>query len=393
MNLYDRVIENLKVRRQKVLRGEINCIPSPFLRFRSEFPGVEQGCYYLISAGTKAGKTQLANYLFVYNTIMYAIDHKDIIKPKIFYYNFEENQEEITLRFMSYLLFTLDGIRISPTDLKSTDKDKPVSIEILKLLNSDKYKRILDYYEEIVTFHNSDNPTGIYRTIMNYAKNNGIIHKKPYKYRDELGEEQEGQKFDYYTPNNPNEYVMIIIDHISICNIERGFSLRETINKLSEYLIMFRNRYNYIPVVLQQQSQETLNLEAFKSNKIRPTMSGLADSKGTGKDCTIMMGITSPFSHDIKEYLGYDISKLKSHFRCLEIVLNRKGQSNGICPLYIDGAINYFSELPRPDNQKELEKIYNYINNIEKRVKPTLIHFLIKLIKTKNYDSTTNREE
>lgn len=284
MNLYDRVIENLKERRQKVLRGEINCIPSPFIRFRSEFPGVEQGCYYLISAGTKAGKTQLANYLFVYNTIMYAIDHKDIIKPKIFYYNFEENQEEITLRFMSYLLFTLDGIRISPTDLKSTDKDKPVSVEVLKLLNSDKYKRILDYYEEVVTFHNSDNPTGIYRTVMNYAKNNGTIHKKPYKYRDELGEEQEGQKFDYYTPNNPNEYVMIIIDHISICNIERGFSLRETINKLSEYLIMFRNRYNYIPIVLQQQSQETLNLEAFKSNKIRPTMSGLADSKGTGKD-------------------------------------------------------------------------------------------------------------
>lgn len=106
-----------------------------------------------------------------------------------------------------------------------------------------------------------------------------------------------------------------------------------------------------------------------------------------------MMGITSPFSHDIKEYLGYDISKLKSHFRCLEIVLNRKGQSNGICPLYTDGAINYFSELPRPDNQRELEKIYNYINNIEKRVKPTLIHFLIKLIKTKNYDSTTNREK
>ena len=61
-------------------------------------------------------------------------------------------------------------------------------------------------------------------------------------------------------------------------------SLRETINKYSEYMMIARNNYHYIPVCVQQQSYETTNLEAYKSNKIRPTMAGLSDSKYTAKD-------------------------------------------------------------------------------------------------------------
>ena len=50
--LVSRVLKTLKERRENVLRGEINCIPSPFTRFRSEFAGIEQGRYYLVSGIT-----------------------------------------------------------------------------------------------------------------------------------------------------------------------------------------------------------------------------------------------------------------------------------------------------------------------------------------------------
>lgn len=59
--------------------------------------------------------------------------------------------------------------------------------------------------------------------------------------------------------------------------------LRNSIKKLSEYLKIVRNKYNYIPVVVQQQNSETLSLEAFKANKIRPTQKGLADSQDLPK--------------------------------------------------------------------------------------------------------------
>ena len=55
MNLIERVITQLKERRERVLNGEVNCIPSTFSRFREDFVGIEQGRYYLISAHQKAG--------------------------------------------------------------------------------------------------------------------------------------------------------------------------------------------------------------------------------------------------------------------------------------------------------------------------------------------------
>ena len=125
-SLRERVIAGLEERRERILNGDINCIPLPFKRFQSELPGIEQGKYYLISGATKASKTQLTNYIFMYNTILYSYYNQGIIQPKIFYYNLEETAEAITLRFMSYLLYTLSDKRISPTDLNSTNADNPL---------------------------------------------------------------------------------------------------------------------------------------------------------------------------------------------------------------------------------------------------------------------------
>lgn len=80
-----------------------------------------------------------------------------------------------------------------------------------------------------------------------------------------------------------------------------------------------------------------------------------------------MLGITNPYSFEIPEYLGYNIQKLKGNARFLEVVLNRNGQSNGICPLYFDGATNFFSELPLPSDVTGLDKVYKYMDSLKKR--------------------------
>ena len=162
MSLTDRILETLDNRRKRILEGDINCIPSPFRRLSNSFPGIEQAKYYLISGGPKAAKTQLTNYLFVYTPILYAFEHSEQLRVKIFYFSLEETPENITLRFMSYLLYTLSGkqIRISPMDLKSTNADKILDEEILNILKSDEYQKILKFYEDNVLFMSARNPTG-----------------------------------------------------------------------------------------------------------------------------------------------------------------------------------------------------------------------------------------
>lgn len=54
MELTQRVIKDITEKRQRILDGKINCIPSPFVNFRNDFPGIEQGKYYLISGASKS---------------------------------------------------------------------------------------------------------------------------------------------------------------------------------------------------------------------------------------------------------------------------------------------------------------------------------------------------
>jgi len=130
-------------------------------------------------------------------------------------------------------------------------------------------------------------------------------------------------------------------------------------------LIQLRNKYNYIPVVVQQQSTEISNLEAFKANKIRPTVASLSDSKYTGKDANVMLGLSNPYAFEMNSYAGYDLTRLKGNARFLEVVINRDGESNGMIGLYFDGAVNYYEELPPPRTQEYnilVERVVNRRN-------------------------------
>ena len=223
----------------------------------------------------------------------------------------------------------------------------------------------------------------IYKQVRSYAEKNGVTHRKQINIvNKETGDTEVREVFDYYEPNDPKEYVIILTDHVSLLNPESGMDLRESINRFSEYMVMFRNRYNYIPVVIQQQNTETMGLDAFKAGKVRPTITGLGDSKYTGRDCSVMLGITNPYSHEINNYLGYDISKFKGNIRFLEVVLNREGQSNGIVALYFDGKTCTFKELPPPNDREALEKIYNYLDKI--RSKPNKVFMFINKMFKKN---------
>lgn len=377
LELLNKIKSNLVEKKERIERGGINCIPFPFERFRRFFPGIQQGRLFVVTGATKSSKTQLTNYLFIYNTVLYNYNHPNVIKAKVFFFPLEETKEQISLRFAAFLInyITKGKERISPADLESTDERKPVQQKYLDLMDTKEFKDIWSIYEETIIFCELRHPTGIYKTMVSYAQNNGIIHKKEVVRieEDSWGNKQEikDEVFDYYEPNNPDEYVIVVVDHVGLLKVEKELgTLKSTIERLSEYFILLRNRYKYIPVIVQQQNTETTNLTAFKEGKIRPTKDGLKDSKRTGEDCNVLIGITNPDSFDLPDYKGYPIrNNLGSHFRLLEIVLNRNGEANTLCPLYFDGAINRFEELPSVDNKVALDKCINYVKQLEAKEK------------------------
>jgi hypothetical protein len=370
MSLKERVLGNLKRRRDKLLSGGINSIPSPFLRFSDDFIGIEQKKYYVITSSTKGAKTQFASYVFVFQSLLYAYHNPDKLRLKIFYYPLEETPDDVLTRFMSFILYTLSGgnIRIAPTDLESTKNDRPVGDEIFNLLESEEYSRIIDFFEEHVIFSTSTNPTGVYNECKKYAEEHGTVHKKKQKIRDEFtGETKEIDAFDYYEQEDPDEYRLIFYDHVSLTSSERGLSLKQSVDKLSEYFVLLRNRYGYSPVVIQQQAFSGESLDAYKEQKLRPTIANLADSKYTSRDANVVLGLFSPFKYELPDYKGYDITILKDNVRFLEVLVNRGGSPGGLVALYFDGAVCSFNELPRPKEKEALKQIYDFLITTRER--------------------------
>ena len=361
-SLKDRVIQDLNERRERVLSGKINSIPSPFKRFRCAFPGIEQGKYYLITGGTKSAKTQFSSFLFVYNSLLYAYKNPDKARVKIFYYNLEESKEDIMLRFMCYILYTQSGfdIKISPTQLKSVSINAVADKSVLNLLESDEYKDILAFFEEHIIFGDSANPTGIFLEVKKYLDEHGTVHKKKAMIKDEFGRPLEIEKFDYYESDDPDEYRILFIDHISLISTEKDYTLKKSMDKLSEYCVQLRNRYKITPVIIQQQSFDSESLGAFQAKRTKPTLATMSDSRYLSRDSNIALGIFSPFRMELTEYASYDISVLKDHARFVEILIDRSGSPGSVLPLYFDGAVNYFAELPNPRTQeRELGILYD----------------------------------
>ena len=285
-SLTKKTLAEMEERRQRITNGGVNCIPSPFRRFSDDFCGIEQDTYYCLTSFTKGGKSMLCSYVFIYRSIMYAYFAKEQIDFKIIYFPLEETKERIMQRFMSWLLYkdSRGSIRVSPKELRSTTA--ALDEDIMDKLREEKLQDILKYFEEHVIFPTeSPNPTGIYKFCKQYAEENGTVHKKTVKIKDEFGVPQEVEVFDYYEQKNPNEYRMIIIDTVNLIDTERGMTLKQSIDKLSEYCAKYlRNRYHYSPILIQQQAFESEGNESFKLGRVRPSVAGLGDSKYVSRD-------------------------------------------------------------------------------------------------------------
>ena len=358
--LVDRTLQQLEDRRMRIINGGVNCIPSPFKRFIEDFCGIEQDTYYCVTSFTKGGKSQLVSYMFIFQAVVYSYFAKEQVDFKILYFPLEETKERIMQRFMSWLLFKKSGgtTRVSPKELRSTTSALDESI--IDRLRQFDIQDILNYFEEHVIFPTeAPNPTGIYKYCKQYAEEHGTTKTRTVKIKDELGQMQDVEVFDSYEQDNPNEYRMVIIDTVNLIDTERGMNLKQSIDKLSEYCAKYlRNRYHYSIIAIQQQAFESEGNESFKLGRVRPSVAGLGDSKYVSRDSDIVLGLFSPFRFGITEYFGYDISILKDHIRFLEVIVNRNGEMGGMIPLWFDGAVCDFKEMPQADNKAAMNSVY-----------------------------------
>jgi len=369
----DGVIKKLELNRQRRIDGDIIAIPwSTFPRLNTILPGIQQGKSYLVGARTKVGKTQLADYLFMYEPFewWYTNRNDTDITPIFKYFSLEMSSELKWISAISYKLFKSHGIIISPQKLQSVFKDYILGEDIMAIVKSASFQHWLRAFEEKVTFYDSvRNATGIFKNLQEDSLSRGEWTYKDIPWKNDDGTITPKKVKDKFIYRNPNEYLIDITDHFGILHPEKGENIYQAIqNFSSNYCIELRNNYNRIPVGVQQMSADSADAAYTGGgkiivDKIKPTDRDLSDNKHTALDVNVMISLFYPSLYGLADYDGWDMARIGKNHRELMVNLNRDGLSNASVQLLFLGACNYFAELPREPSEAVYRKIEEYNKN------------------------------
>ncbi len=369
MSYFEKTLETIEKNKEIKEQGGFNCIPFGFDRFEEFLPGIMQGTYYIVTANSGVGKSQLGRQMFIMNPFEFLMERKDF-NLKIFFFSLEESKEELITSLISNKLYRDYGIIADKKQLRSIGKKNILTDEYLE-----KIKEVRSYFEKLEdhleVIDGSINPYGIYTRLREYAEKNGrTVYEKKSFYDEKRGSSYTKEIPTDYIPNDPNEYVLCIVDHISLLRPEsRHNGLHQAIGDLSSnYFVGLRNRYNFSIVNIQQQGAESESKQfTIKGDqieeKLEPSLSGLGNNRETQRDADVVIGLFAPHRYGVEDHAGYDINKLRDNYRSLSILKNRDGESDKRIGLYFDGRVNFFKELPRPKDKEGIEKVMKFIEN------------------------------
>lgn len=228
------------------LEGKYEGLSNGLQRINKYIFGLQRGCYTLIGGLSGSAKTTLVDFMLI-NAIQDA--QSKGIPINIFYYSLEIDEFTKKANWLSVLIYNKYDIVISPEKIKglggfrlTQDEQEIVNSEIPEL---DKI------WSNITWFWESTNPTGIYKTMWDHMSKRGTFIKEPYV--DEHGVRKE--RIVKFINNIPNEYNVVVCDHLALLSVERGFTLKENLDKISEYSVRLRNLFGMTIIWLQQFNQ------------------------------------------------------------------------------------------------------------------------------------------
>lgn len=352
--IYADLIKDLEERKIRKDSGKYNSILLPFERFGSRFIGFEKGKYGIITANSGIGKTKISKFLTVISVYRFCKKHN--IPFKIKYFALEETETDFWLSMISIILHSKYNKLVDIQELKSLGNSS-LSQETLKQIK-DVEGIINDMMNYIKVYDYISNGFGIYKEVREYARDNGKFY-----FKDK--EVKEGDLYDTYKPNNPEEHVLIVLDHVSLLIEEKNYETEEKMNHWQSLGHWSKNyalkyickRFNYSYIGIQQQESAKEKQEYNKGQtiieKLEPSLDGLSTNKELQREADWVLGLFAPDRFEIHNYRGYDITKLKDTFRALKVLKDRHyGTANTYVPLFMNGVTNEFYELPKASDMK-----------------------------------------
>lgn len=389
---FDSFLEKVK----KGKEGDMIWIPSPYKRWKNKL-GLSKRFYTLVGGDSGSGKSALVDRTYILHTIFWYLNNKDSLsfKPKIILRSMERAKEYRIAKWVCYLMYKKFNILVDVKTIFGMHVgDSRVDSKLMKKV--EMCRKTIEVLEKYVTIIDGQaTPTGVFKDFRHYALTNGDIYK--HKGSGELfigGYKKKKRSVDWkkipksrypdnkkmperyemkYLPDDEDEIVIPIVDHIQKYKNRKGFSDKQTLDKATEYSSKLRDLYGMSPINVSQfnRNKSDSRRRFSKQSEFKPEEN---DFKGSGdmySDCDICLALFNPREYRIDKHLGYSVepftnSQGYNRFRSAFVLKNTYGPDNFGAGFHFIGEIGKFDLLPKPDEIQSHKKYANVekANNI-----------------------------
>lgn len=325
--IFERILNEVKRGREGLNAGASMGLP----KLEGIIDGVTQSTYTLIISSSGSGKSSFSLYSYVYKPLM---DHLNDDDYKVLYVSLEMSEMSMFIKLMSIYIFETFGKKLSYKEILSKKRGYVLDEEGYELVLQcqdwiDKISSKIEFYDKNVS------ADSLYAILCDRL--------------EQCGEFVETETRKMYIPHNPTLTYVIVLDHIGLVRPKAGRTIKQEIDLVSSYLVTLREMCGISPVVIQQANREQANQARLQAGMTAFSMNDAKDSGNTVNDCNIMLAIYDPFKMSQKTHRGYNIEQMPGRFRTCQVLKNRFGECDVEVGLNFFGEINYFKELPTPD--------------------------------------------
>ena len=301
--------------------------------------GLLPGVSYLIAAQSGVGKSTFSLYSFVYKPLMDYMAGQEVDRdPYFIMFNLEMTQEQIYAKLLSMYIYEHFGEQITFKELFSRGKDTRLSDERYELVK--QCNEFLDILDKRLIFH---------ETVLNSEKYKSCVIKDLQRFGTFTSDGE-------YIPDNSDQLIAVMIDHMSLCRASNGRSKKEEMDLISSYSVQLRNRCNISPIHIMQFNRNANNPERLKQDMQEPDSSDFKDSAAMYEDSQVVIALHSPIKFKRSSYRGYNIKELAHNFVACILLKSRFGTSDIAIGLAYYGDCSIFKELPRADQINDYER-------------------------------------
>ena len=297
---------------------------------------------------------------FVIDTVIYRslknYPDKDI---KLVYFSLELGATFLLAKIMCLYIYDTFGKVISFTDLMSwqnilSDEDYECVKASRQWLDS-----VMD---KLIIYDKALNAKSFYATMMGLLEEWG-----------DFTESSDGRR-TIYTKNNPEQLVLVVIDHVGLCTPSAGSDKKQEIDKISQYCVTLREKCEVSFYLIQQENRNSSNMDRRKADMTECSPEDLKDTGNTYNDSEVCLGIYYPLKHKIKTHRGYPIITegtgngfigLRDRYRNCLLIKNRKGVSDRAIPLNFFGELGLFNQLDKPETINDWSPYLSLTKHLE----------------------------